>query len=206
MSGFSAARTIQRHGRGRLAWGAALALVVVRLTLAPEPAAAGSVTSCKLHIVQLGQKYVRDTLSLLQKCERGIREGLLPPQDCRLEPKTMATITKLVSKLRERIRKKCAGITPDRIGFPSPECPAVATLDEMTDCLAGFINARVDEMIAAELGCPGRCGDGTADVACGEQCDGTDFGGQSCTSLGFANGGTLLCTPECTFYTGGCVP
>jgi hypothetical protein len=206
MRAFSEARTIRGRGRRRLVQGGALALIAVGLILAPAPAAAGSVSSCKLHVVGLGQNYTRDTLVLIQRCERAIREGLLPPQDCRFETKTMAMLNKLVGKLRERIRKKCAGITPDRIGFPSPECPGVATLDEMTNCLAGFINARVDEMIAAEFGCGGWCGDGSVDVGCGEQCDGVDLNSQSCTSLGFANGGTLLCTPQCRFFTGNCIP
>jgi len=193
-----------RRSPVRLAALAVAALGAASLAFAPE--ATAGVTSCRIHVVQLGHKYVRDTLRLLQRCELGIREGLLPPQDCRLEPLTNAAVTKLVSKIRQRIRKKCAGITPNRIGFPSPECPGVATLDELIDCLLGFMNGRVDDMLAAEIGCPGRCGDGTADTGCGEQCDGADLTGRTCTTLGFANGGTLLCTPQCTFYTGSCLP
>jgi hypothetical protein len=37
----------------------------------------------------------------------------------------------------------------------------------------------------------------------GEQCDGTDLGGQTCVSLGYA-GGTLSCYSNCTFNTSGC--
>lgn len=36
-----------------------------------------------------------------------------------------------------------------------------------------------------------------------EDCDGTDFGGDTCTSFGFA-GGTLLCTPGCVISTANC--
>jgi hypothetical protein len=36
-----------------------------------------------------------------------------------------------------------------------------------------------------------------------EQCDGSDLGGQTCTSLGYS-GGTLSCNPDCTFNTSGC--
>jgi hypothetical protein len=46
-----------------------------------------------------------------------------------------------------------------------------------------------------------RCGDGI--VASVEQCDGTAFEGATCASLGFT-GGTLACTPGCTFDTSGC--
>ena len=48
----------------------------------------------------------------------------------------------------------------------------------------------------------GVCGDGVIDP--GEDCDGTDLNGQTCSSLG-AGDGTLACTSECTFTTSGCV-
>ncbi len=52
-------------------------------------------------------------------------------------------------------------------------------------------------------GCPQSCdNDGVRDP--GEQCDGTQLGGQTCSGLGY-NGGTLACTnPGCTFNTAGC--
>jgi hypothetical protein len=37
----------------------------------------------------------------------------------------------------------------------------------------------------------------------GEQCDGSDLGGQTCTSLGYS-GGTLSCYSNCTFNTSNC--
>ena len=37
----------------------------------------------------------------------------------------------------------------------------------------------------------------------GEQCDGTDLGGASCTSFGYS-GGTLSCKPSCEFDTSNC--
>ncbi len=37
----------------------------------------------------------------------------------------------------------------------------------------------------------------------GEQCDGSDLAGQSCTTLGYT-GGTLSCNPDCTFNTSQC--
>lgn len=46
------------------------------------------------------------------------------------------------------------------------------------------------------------CGDGAIDVP-GEQCDGDDLGGASCTSLGFA-GGVLACDGSCAFDTASC--
>jgi cysteine-rich repeat protein len=44
--------------------------------------------------------------------------------------------------------------------------------------------------------CGARCGDGTVDVAEDEECDGENFNGASCQSLGFG-GGQLACTTEC---------
>jgi len=46
------------------------------------------------------------------------------------------------------------------------------------------------------------CGDGAIDVP-GEQCDGSDLGGETCTSLGFA-GGLLACDGSCAFDTASC--
>ncbi|MCB9714372.1 MAG: hypothetical protein H6712_10970 [Myxococcales bacterium] len=50
------------------------------------------------------------------------------------------------------------------------------------------------------------CGDGMITPAVGEQCDGADLGGQSCTTIGVGyDGGTLACDPTtCSFDTSGC--
>lgn len=45
------------------------------------------------------------------------------------------------------------------------------------------------------------CGDGA--IGSGEQCDGSNLGGASCTSRGFASG-SLFCTSACTFSTSQC--
>jgi hypothetical protein len=45
------------------------------------------------------------------------------------------------------------------------------------------------------------CGNGIIET--GEQCDGGNLGGASCTSLGFT-GGTLACSGSCTYDTSGC--
>ncbi|MCD6407073.1 IPT/TIG domain-containing protein, partial [Candidatus Aerophobetes bacterium] len=59
--------------------------------------------------------------------------------------------------------------------------------------------------------CRGDCQDGLCIPFCGngkidpgEQCDGNDFGEQTCESLGFARG-TLVCSYNCTFDTRGCI-
>jgi formylglycine-generating enzyme required for sulfatase activity len=48
----------------------------------------------------------------------------------------------------------------------------------------------------------GRCGDG--EVQPGEPCDGVDFGGASCKTLGFGSG-SLTCTADCTLRVHGCI-
>lgn len=45
------------------------------------------------------------------------------------------------------------------------------------------------------------CGNGV--INSGEQCDDSDLGGESCSSLGFS-GGTLSCNSNCTFNTSAC--
>jgi hypothetical protein len=162
---------------------------------------------CPVQIMRVGTRYVRESLRVMQRCELEIRQGLIPPQDCRSEPRTLQAMqTMIIAKARAKLRKKCAGATPAQVGFPSAECPAVTTIDELITCLLTYLDARVDALLLPELGCPGRCGDGVADLGCGEACDGADLGGASCTSQGFAGGGTLVCTATCTLYTGFCLP
>ena len=50
---------------------------------------------------------------------------------------------------------------------------------------------------------PLTCGDGGGTVDTGESCDGLNLDGESCTGLGFG-GGTLSCTPTCTYRTAAC--
>ena len=48
-----------------------------------------------------------------------------------------------------------------------------------------------------------NCGNGTKDD--GEQCDGADFGGKTCASIGFS-GGQLQCNNFCAIVASGCTP
>jgi hypothetical protein len=47
------------------------------------------------------------------------------------------------------------------------------------------------------------CGDGILQIVRGEQCDISDLGGQSCTSLGY-DGGSLACQSNCLYDTSTC--
>jgi hypothetical protein len=46
------------------------------------------------------------------------------------------------------------------------------------------------------------CGDGRRQGS--EQCDGSDFGGQDCSSFGFSGGGSLSCSSSCQIDSSGC--
>jgi hypothetical protein len=52
-------------------------------------------------------------------------------------------------------------------------------------------------------GIPVNCGNGVIDP--GEQCDGSEFGGKTCASIGLGSG-NLLCNPFCGIVASGCVP
>lgn len=61
-----------------------------------------------------------------------------------------------------------------------------------------FVHAITVEISATVPG----CGDGV--IGIGEQCEGSNLGGSSCSSLGFTDG-SLSCTSACTFNTSQCI-
>jgi len=56
-------------------------------------------------------------------------------------------------------------------------------------------------VVTGASGQPAVCGNGVREG--GEQCDGSDLGGQTCQSQGYQQG-TLACKSDCTFDTSGC--
>lgn len=75
--------------------------------------------------------------------------------------------------------------------------------------MEGSVEYMVGDMMSAswnqEAGSPlpgNFCGDG--EQYAGEDCDGADLNGQTCTSVGFASG-TLACDANCVFDTSACV-
>jgi hypothetical protein len=57
--------------------------------------------------------------------------------------------------------------------------------------------------VCLERTCSEPCGNGAINL--GEECDGDDFGGQTCVKLGAASG-TLTCTEDCKVDRSGCLP
>lgn len=79
-------------------------------------------------------------------------------------------------------------------------CPMV---DPKEDFEAYLTQCTIETTAAADGASLPGCGNDAIDAA-GEQCDGVDLGGASCTSLGFTSG-TLGCTAGCGFDTSACL-
>lgn len=76
---------------------------------------------------------------------------------------------------------------------------ATQALDELQFALDG------NNDLAIDLNCgPGitDCGNGVVDID--EQCDGVQLNGETCATLGFANGGDLTCSGNCAFDLNSC--
>jgi hypothetical protein len=123
--------------------------------------------------------------------------------DCRLKAESVFAKTHDSAK-RASSLTACSGKFGDaftraqlRYGASCPMVDSGTQFDAfVTQCTASTTLA------AGGASLPG-CGTGAIDSP-GEQCDGSDLGGASCSSLGFL-GGTLACTGSCTFDTSACV-
>jgi hypothetical protein len=95
---------------------------------------------------------------------------------------------KFFAKWARLEEKAGTGVCPDGIADPN----------SLTDFITDNCDAVATALATGDLP---DCGDNAINVA-GEQCDGTDLGGESCVSLGF-DSGTLACA-SCAFDTSGC--
>lgn len=84
----------------------------------------------------------------------------------------------------------CANLLTDNNNCGT--CGHVCNLPQ--SCGGGGVAGQCGPALAA-------CGNGIIDA--GEQCDGANLSGQSCSTLGYA-GGTLSCNPMCAFNVGAC--
>jgi hypothetical protein len=101
---------------------------------------------------------------------------------------------------------KCDEKLLDKWGKAEAKAIAKGTscIDAVTDtAIQSFVTSHSDAVaVALDGGVLPECGDGTINVS-GEHCDGSDLGGDDCTTLGFASG-TLACDAFCSFDTTAC--
>lgn len=80
----------------------------------------------------------------------------------------------------------------------------IHTAASYNDAISGGTLSGYIANINLGAGTPPVCGDGTRDA--GETCDGSDLNSQTCSTQGFAGGGTLTCNPNClSFNTSQCL-
>lgn len=64
------------------------------------------------------------------------------------------------------------------------------------------IRARIAPLLEPCVPVPATCGNGVIDP--GEECDGSNLGGEDCVSQGYPGGGVLACNGDCTFQRADC--
>ncbi len=163
------------------------------VALVAASATAAISSDCAYQIARTGSKYVKVVLRALTNCESMIMEGLLAPQDCWEEEETMRTIAVAAIKNRQRIKKKCVGVTVAQLGFPNAYCPGVADIDDIVDCLINIQNDRVRQLMAANLGLPACSGFRGLDCDDGDACttDSCDEGAGGCVNTPLCGNGTI---------------
>lgn len=75
-------------------------------------------------------------------------------------------------------------------------CFGIEPFDCTSSCLSEWPEAYMNQ-------CSATCGNGIAEP--GEQCDGADFRGRTCSTYQSFSGGTLNCTSSCTISTSECI-
>ena len=138
-----------------------------------------------------------------QRCESAIQVAAAKATTCRLTAESKNAKVPDTNRLAEALgkcsEKLVVAVDKASLRFGSPNCTAVspAGLDAaITEC------CDVAAAAAASGDSTPACGDGEVNVV-GEQCDGTDLGGEDCSSLGFA-GGSLGCDGSCRLDASGC--
>ena len=137
-----------------------------------------------------------------QKCEAALEKVAGKFAQCRLKAESRFSITGSVVGMTRAVAT-CAerlGRTYDTLFARwGGSCPAT----EPVGRFEAYLRQCTAESAAAAAGgsLSGFCGDGAIRV--GEQCDGGDLGGATCSSLGYA-GGMLACTAACAYEPSGC--
>lgn len=141
--------------------------------------------------------------SAAQRCEAEVEGAAGKYTQCRLNAEAKysknqdtAKRAAALNRCTDKLTSAMAAAT-DRHGVDNcTEATAAQYAAYLTQCSDDVVSA------AAPSGSFPACGDGVIDVV-GEDCDGSDLGGRSCTLLGFL-GGTLGCTAGCRYETSAC--
>ena len=135
----------------------------------------------------------------------------------RLDVQSLATLSALPDGASALVYRVDESIAPDAVLRPTFTLVTDPTLSPCPECGNGVTDPFEDcdgrgtcppggvclpPGNPAECTCAATCGS-VAGIQPGEDCDGAELGGASCTSLGFT-GGTLACNPDCTFDTSRC--
>ncbi len=100
----------------------------------------------------------------------------------------------------------CEAVCGDGLIAGSEACDGANLVGESCETLGFYTGVLACEAGCGAFdtsGCAGRCGDGVADTAEGEACDGGDLAGATCGTQGLAGSG-LACNADCTFNDASC--
>lgn len=138
-----------------------------------------------------------------QRCEADVELASARFTQCRLTAESKYSKAGDAAK-RSAALTKCSRRLSDAFAkantrYGSSSCTNVAAGE-----FDSFLSQCTDDVVAASIagGSLPDCGNGAVDVA-GEQCDGGDFGGETCASLGLG-AGALSCDGTCRFDTSAC--
>lgn len=133
------------------------------------------------------------------KCEAAKNKAAGAYYSCRAKAEAYA-----ISKSVPADYSKCTSKFDDKYGDAETDGEGACPDDALTAPMNAYLAAQATSAAAILSGAQGvpTCGDATVNVA-GEQCDGADLDGYSCTSLGYFSG-SLTCSGTCDFDVSGC--
>ena len=165
---------------------AALRYTSIVVLLALSTSAHADPSRCKAAILRNSAAFLQAKAKALNKCERDIVVGTLPPStNCHTDPETAAAITRASDRLRAKIAASCGG--GDRtcgtadddplasVGWAIGTCPnfengscvnAIGNCDDISTCLLCIGGAAVDQAIALDYHSANPSTPGTALNAC----------------------------------------
>ena len=158
----------------------ALASAALLFPTAPARALVTNAQQCQALVTVASAKYAQCRLTAESKFAKSLDAG------------------RLASSLSKCHDKFDSSFSKALLRYPA-DCPMVQGAAAFESVLTVCSN---DVVAAAGGGSAPVCGDGIINVA-GEQCDGADLGGETCSTLGFSGSG-LSCDGSCKLVTSGC--